>query len=64
CTPLHWAAIRGNYEVCTVLVHAGTKEELTLKDSGGFTPVELANDKGHRHLSYILVGSSSINYKI
>uniref|UniRef100_A0A0E0J357 S-acyltransferase n=1 Tax=Oryza nivara TaxID=4536 RepID=A0A0E0J357_ORYNI len=45
CTPLHWAAIRGNYEVCTVLVHAGTKEELTLKDSGGFTPVELANDK-------------------
>ena len=55
CTPLHWAAIRGNLEVCTLLVHAGTKEELSLKDSGGFTPVQLAADKGHLHLSYILV---------
>uniref|UniRef100_A0A0E0F6I2 S-acyltransferase n=1 Tax=Oryza meridionalis TaxID=40149 RepID=A0A0E0F6I2_9ORYZ len=63
CTPLHWAAIRGNYEVCTVLVHAGTKEELTLKDSGGFTPVELANDKSHRHLSYILSNATKVTFE-
>jgi hypothetical protein len=43
-------------EVCTLLIHAGTKEELTLKDSGGLTPVQLAAEKGHRHLSNILVG--------
>ena len=55
CTALHWAAIRGNLEVCTVLVHTGTKEELTLEDSGGLTPVQLAAEKGHRHLSNILV---------
>jgi hypothetical protein len=36
-------------------VHAGTKEELSLKDSGGFTPLQLAVDKGQRHLSNILV---------
>ena len=55
CTPLHWAAIRGSLEVCTLLVHAGTKQELALKDSGGLTPSQLAADKGQRHLSNILV---------
>ncbi|XP_057976835.1 probable protein S-acyltransferase 23 [Malania oleifera] len=54
CTPLHWAAIRGNVEACTVLVHAGTKEELTVKDNAGFTPVQLASDKGHRHVAFFL----------
>ncbi|GJN04644.1 hypothetical protein PR202_ga22209 [Eleusine coracana subsp. coracana] len=63
CTPLHWAAIRGNLEVCTVLVHAGTKEELSLKDSGGFTPVQLAADKGHRHLSYILSNATKLSFE-
>ncbi|KAL0356973.1 UNVERIFIED_CONTAM: protein S-acyltransferase 24 [Sesamum calycinum] len=28
CTPLHWAALRGNVEACSVLAHAGSKEEL------------------------------------
>ncbi|KAK3118989.1 hypothetical protein QOZ80_9BG0711990 [Eleusine coracana subsp. coracana] len=63
CTPLHWATIRGNLEVCTVLVHAGTKEELSLKDSGGFTPVQLAADKGHRHLSYILSNATKLSFE-
>lgn len=55
CTPLHWAALRGNIEACTVLVHAGTKKELTVKDKAGFTPVQLASDKGHRHVALFLV---------
>ncbi|OAY45293.1 probable protein S-acyltransferase 23 isoform X1 [Manihot esculenta] len=54
CTPLHWAALRGNIEACTVLVHAGTKKELTVKDKAGFTPVQLASDKGHRHVALFL----------
>ncbi|XP_077234001.1 putative protein S-acyltransferase 23 [Tasmannia lanceolata] len=54
CTPLHWAAIRGNVEACTVLVHAGTKEELMVKDNAGFTPAQLASDKGHRHVAFLL----------
>ncbi|MCH88642.1 putative S-acyltransferase, partial [Trifolium medium] len=55
CTPLHWAALRGHSEACAVLVHAGTKEELTVKDNAGFTPVQLAFDKGHRHVAPFLV---------
>ncbi|KAM0937954.1 putative protein S-acyltransferase [Dioscorea sansibarensis] len=58
CTPLHWAAIRGNMETCMVLVHAGTKEELMVKDKSGFTPAQLASDKGHRHVAYILLNAS------
>lgn len=54
CTPLHWAALRGNAEACTLLVHAGTKEELTVKDNAGLTPAELASDKGHRQIALIL----------
>ncbi|GMY38890.1 probable protein S-acyltransferase 23 isoform X2 [Fagus crenata] len=54
CTPLHWAAIRGNVEACSVLVHAGTKQELMVKDNAGFTPVQLASDKGHRHVALFL----------
>ncbi|XP_015956176.1 probable protein S-acyltransferase 23 [Arachis duranensis] len=54
CTPLHWAALRGYAEVCAVLVHAGTKEELTVKDNAGSTPVQLAHDKGHRHVALFL----------
>lgn len=55
CTPLHWAAIRGYVEACTVLVHAGTKQELMVKDNAGFTPAQLASDKGHRHVALFLV---------
>lgn len=55
CTPLHWAAYQGNVEVCTVLVHAGTKEELIVKDSSGLTPVQIASDKGHRNLTSFLL---------
>ncbi|XP_016486204.1 putative protein S-acyltransferase 23 isoform X2 [Nicotiana tabacum] len=54
CTPLHWAALRGNTEACTLLVHAGTKADLTVKDKAGFTPAELASDKGHRQIAFIL----------
>ncbi|CAL0331452.1 unnamed protein product [Lupinus luteus] len=54
CTPLHWAALRGHSEACAVLVHSGTKKELTVKDNAGFTPVQLANDNGHRHVAPFL----------
>ncbi|KAL9251146.1 putative protein S-acyltransferase 23 [Drosera capensis] len=45
CTPLHWAAIRGHMEICIVLVHAGQRHELMMKDRAGLTPAELASDK-------------------
>ncbi|KAI7732839.1 hypothetical protein M8C21_022167 [Ambrosia artemisiifolia] len=54
CTPLHWAALRGNLEACVVLIHAGTKQELLVKDSAGFTPAQIAADRGHHHVSLIL----------
>ncbi|XP_010517465.1 PREDICTED: probable protein S-acyltransferase 23 isoform X2 [Camelina sativa] len=54
CTPLHWAVIKENVEACSLLVHAGTKEELTLKDNTGSTPLKLASDKGHRQLALFL----------
>ncbi|NP_001295695.1 probable protein S-acyltransferase 23 [Jatropha curcas] len=54
CTPLHWAALRGNVEASSVLVQAGTKLELTVKDKAGLTPVEVASDKGHRHVALFL----------
>ncbi|XP_038682362.1 probable protein S-acyltransferase 23 isoform X2 [Tripterygium wilfordii] len=54
CTPLHWAALRGNVEACTVLVHAGKKQELMVKDKAGFTPFQLASDKGHRPVALFL----------
>ncbi|KAI3909990.1 hypothetical protein MKW98_013044 [Papaver atlanticum] len=54
CTPLHWAALRGNVEACTILLHAGTKQELVVKDKAGFTPAQLAYDKGHRNVGFIL----------
>ncbi|CAN1167610.1 Probable protein S-acyltransferase 23 [Linum perenne] len=54
CTPLHWAALAGHAEACSVLVHAGTKKELSVKDKAGFTPAQLASDKGHRHVARLL----------
>uniref|UniRef100_A0A1D1Z4B1 S-acyltransferase n=1 Tax=Anthurium amnicola TaxID=1678845 RepID=A0A1D1Z4B1_9ARAE len=54
CTPLHWAALRGHMEACNILVHTCTKEELMMKDKSGFTPAQLAADKGQRHVAYIL----------
>jgi len=55
CTPLHWAALRGNVEACTVLVHAGTKQELKVKDNAGVTPAQLASNKGHWAVANFLV---------
>ncbi|KAG7011581.1 putative protein S-acyltransferase 23, partial [Cucurbita argyrosperma subsp. argyrosperma] len=55
CTPVHWAALSGNVEACTVLVHAGTKQELLIKDNAGYTPFQLASDKGHRQIANFLV---------
>uniref|UniRef100_A0ACD5Z8H6 Uncharacterized protein n=1 Tax=Avena sativa TaxID=4498 RepID=A0ACD5Z8H6_AVESA len=54
CTPLHWAAIRGNLEACTVLVQAGKKEDLMVKDKTGLTPGQLAADKSHRQVAFFL----------
>ncbi|CAK9209241.1 unnamed protein product [Sphagnum troendelagicum] len=54
CTPLHWAAMRGNLEACTVLVQAGSLADLLATDSTGCTAVQLASDKGHRHVAFFL----------
>ena len=54
-TPLHWAALRGNLESCTVLIQAGKKEDLTVQDNTGLTPVQLAADKNHRQVAFFLV---------
>ncbi|GJZ05760.1 hypothetical protein Tco_0539553 [Tanacetum coccineum] len=54
CTPLHWAAIRGNLEACTVLVQAGKKEDLMATDNTGFTPAQLAPDKNHQQVAFFL----------
>ncbi|KAF7803806.1 putative protein S-acyltransferase 23 isoform X1 [Senna tora] len=54
CTPLHWAVLRGNADACTVLVHSSTKKELMVKDNAGVTPLQLAYDKGHRHVALFL----------
>jgi palmitoyltransferase len=55
CTPLHWAAIRGNMESCTVLVQVGKKEDLMVQDNTGLTPAQLAADKNHRQVAFYLV---------
>lgn len=57
CTPLHWAAIRGNLEACTVLVQAGKKDDLMVKDKTGLTPAQLAADKNHRQVAFFLVSN-------
>ncbi|KAF2600997.1 hypothetical protein F2Q68_00007586 [Brassica cretica] len=54
CTPLHWAAIRGNLEACTVLVQAGKKEDLMITDNTRLTPAQLAAEKNHRQVSFFL----------
>jgi hypothetical protein len=58
CTPLHWAAIRGNLDACTVLVQAGSLEDLMAKDKTGLTATQLASDKGHRHVAFFLVSQA------
>lgn len=55
CTPLHWAAIRGNLEACRILVQAGKKEDLVLADNSGLTPAQLASEKNHRQVAFFLV---------
>lgn len=60
CTPLHWAALRGNLEACTLLVQAGTKEDLLAVDSTGCTPAQLASDKGHRHVALFLSNARKV----
>ena len=62
CTPLHWAALRGNLEACVVLLHSGAKEELMVIDSAGFTRAQIAADRGHRHVCLILVCLMSLFY--
>ena len=66
---MHWAAIRGNLEACTVLVQAGKKEDLIIQDNTGFTPAQLASDKSHRQVAFFLVGtltfiSTTPDYKL
>lgn len=61
CTPLHWAVIGGNAETCTILVYSGTKQELMMKDKNGFTPLQLASDRGHRRIINFLSNAERAN---
>eukprot|EP00271_Cylindrocystis_brebissonii_P003721 TRINITY_DN14991_c0_g1_i1.p1 TRINITY_DN14991_c0_g1~~TRINITY_DN14991_c0_g1_i1.p1 ORF type:complete len:821 (+),score=93.49 TRINITY_DN14991_c0_g1_i1:163-2625(+) len=54
CTPLHWAALRGNLDACTVLVQAGSLQELSAMDATGCTAGQLASDKSHRQVALFL----------
>lgn len=38
-----------------MLVQAGDLEDLMAKESTGCTPLQLASDKGHRHVAFFLV---------
>ncbi|ONK76076.1 uncharacterized protein A4U43_C03F23630 [Asparagus officinalis] len=64
CTPLHWAALRGNAEACTMLLHAGTKKELLVKNRSGFTPAQLASDNGHQRVAYMLSNATRVRGNI
>uniref|UniRef100_M8CE30 S-acyltransferase n=1 Tax=Aegilops tauschii TaxID=37682 RepID=M8CE30_AEGTA len=61
CTPLHWAAIRGNMESCTVLVQVGKKEDLMVQDNTGLTPAQLAADKSHRQVAFYLGNARKVH---
>ncbi|KAK6945895.1 Ankyrin repeat [Dillenia turbinata] len=63
CTPLHWAALTGNMEACTLLAHAGSKQNLMMKDNHGFTPAQLATDKGHRQVAFFLSNAQQAHGK-
>ncbi|MFT5432753.1 MAG: ankyrin repeat protein [Myxococcota bacterium] len=45
-TALHWAAMRGDAEMATVLMYAGAHAESTTR-LGGYTPLHLASQAGH-----------------
>ncbi|CAN6458872.1 unnamed protein product [Victoria cruziana] len=63
CTPLHWAAIRGNVEACMMLAHAGSEQNLLITDNAGFTPSRLASDKGHRHVAFFLSNAHKMHHR-
>ena len=50
-TPLHWAALRGQGEAATLLVHGGGAGALCAADGTGGTPEALARGKGHALLA-------------
>ena len=45
-TALHWAAMRGDAEMVTVLLYAGANVRATTR-LGGYTPLHLASQRGH-----------------
>lgn len=55
CTPLHWAAIKGNAEAAALLAQAGGAAALSATDGNGATAAQLAAEKGHEHLAKYLV---------
>lgn len=57
---MHWAAIGGNLEACTVLVQAGTKEDLMVADKSGCTPEQLASNKANRRVTLLLTNAKRI----
>eukprot|EP00884_Botryococcus_braunii_P011955 jgi/Botrbrau1/20760/Bobra.0461s0002.1 len=51
CTPLHWAAIKGNSDAATALLQAGPISVLSTEDSTHCTPIQLAWQKNHMFLA-------------
>lgn len=54
CTPLHWAAIKGNAEAAALLAQAGGAAALGATDGNGCTAAALAAEKGHAQLAAYL----------
>ena len=57
-TALHWAAMRGDAEMVTVLLYAGANVRATTR-LGGYTPLHLASQRGHEAVIEALVKSGA-----
>eukprot|EP00192_Tetraselmis_astigmatica_P003489 CAMPEP_0117675654 /NCGR_PEP_ID=MMETSP0804-20121206/15730_1 /TAXON_ID=1074897 /ORGANISM="Tetraselmis astigmatica, Strain CCMP880" /LENGTH=579 /DNA_ID=CAMNT_0005484691 /DNA_START=367 /DNA_END=2106 /DNA_ORIENTATION=+ len=52
-TPLHWAAAKGNVEVCNALLKAG--QEINTVDKRNWTALHWAVEKGHSEVTALLL---------
>jgi ankyrin repeat protein/serine/threonine protein kinase len=57
-TPLHYAAYKGDLKAVEILLRHGAKPRL--KDKEGWTPIELAADRGHRRLAKRMMGRTNL----
>jgi ankyrin repeat protein len=51
-TPLHAAALTGQYEAVELLINKGA--DVKSKNNRGMTPLQLASQRGHQHIVELL----------